>query len=226
MLVPPNRVALNPLDVPVAEMDHRVRNGRGFVAMSRHQDAHLSFTGGSPEQLHDDISTGGVQVADRLVREKHFRRMDQRAGNRDPLHLPAGKLMRQPPRVRFHFHPSQAFQRIVPAGRLPGQHQRKLNVLDSAQCREQIEELEDEADFPPADLREAAVIESGSVCIVEENTPRRRKVHGARKVQQGRFSAAAAPHERDKLTLGYLERDAVEGQNTFVVSLVFLGDAF
>ncbi len=132
MLVPPNRVALNPLDVPVAEVNHGVGDGRGFVTMSRHQDGHLSFTGGSPQQLHDNAGAGGVKVADRLVREKHFRRMDQSAGNRDPLHLPAGKLMGQPLCVFAHFHPSQAFQCIVPAGCLPGQHQGKLNVLDGA----------------------------------------------------------------------------------------------
>ena len=77
--------------------------------------------------------------------------------------------MGQPLCVFAHFHPSQAFQCIVPAGRLPGQHQRKLNVLDSAQRREQIKELEDEAHFRPADLREAGVIEGGGFCIVEEN---------------------------------------------------------
>ena len=217
---------MNLLDAAVAEMDDGVGDSRGLIAVGCHQDGRLALAGGAPQQLHDDAGAGGVKVADGLVRKKHFRRMHQRAGDRDPLHLASRELMGQPLRIRFHFHPAQAFQCIGPAHCFPRQHQGKLNVLDRAQRREQIEELEYEADFRAANFRQAGVIEARSICTVEENEPGRRKVHGAGKVQQRRLAAAAAPDERDELALGDFERDAVEGQNTFVVSLVFLGDVF
>ena len=46
----------------------------------------------------------GVQRSERLVEQQHGRPQHQRPGQRDPLLLAAGQLVRPPLRVRLHLH--------------------------------------------------------------------------------------------------------------------------
>ena len=48
------------------------------------------------EQQHDVLAGVRVEVAGRLVGQQHQRPVDERAGDRDPLLLAAGQLVRQP----------------------------------------------------------------------------------------------------------------------------------
>src|SRR4051794_39868745 len=51
------------------------------------------------EQLHDFFTGPGIEITSRLIRENDRRIIDQSPGNRDPLALAAGQL------VRFMMHP-------------------------------------------------------------------------------------------------------------------------
>ena len=88
-----------------------------------------------------------VEVAGRLVREQHARARDERARDRDPLLLAARELRRPVPAAIGD--PDRLEQLLEPLalGLAARDRQRQEHVLLRRQHRQQVEELEDEADL-------------------------------------------------------------------------------
>ena len=79
-------------DSPVAHHDHPIRVGGdiGFVGYHDHRDALLAIE--LADDLHDLVRGARIEVAGRLVGKQYSGMVDQRAGQRDALLLPAGEL--------------------------------------------------------------------------------------------------------------------------------------
>src|SRR6185312_7753232 len=76
---------------------------------------------------------------------------------------------------------------------------------------EQVEELEDEAEFVAAQLGQLAVVEVGDVDAVERHRPRGRGVEPGEDVHQGRLAGARGPHDRGEAVSVEGGADPVEG---------------
>ena len=107
-------------------------------------------------QREDLVAGRGVEVAGRFVGEQDRRIDRQRAGDRDALALAARELVGQVLQAVAELHERQQLARALvdfPA-RPATQVQRQADVLEARQRRQQVEELEDEADLVAADARQ------------------------------------------------------------------------
>ena len=134
----------------------------------------------------------------RLVRQDQRRVVHDGPGDRRALHLAArqlGRAMVQPmreadlaralpgPRGRFVARPA-------------GQEQRQRDVLDQVQGREQVEELEDEAEPLAAHPREPIVGQRVEPLPVEGDRAGGWAIHRAADVQQRGLAASRRPDNR------------------------------
>src|SRR5204863_232345 len=77
--------------------------------------------------------------------------------------------------------------------------ERQQQILLDGEQRDEVEELEDEADVPPAEARARLLVERGEVGAVDAHAARRRPVDAGDHVEQRRLAGAAAPHQHDDL---------------------------
>ena len=90
------------------------------------------------------------------------------------------------------------------------QQQRQLDVLDRAQHRDQVVELEDEPDVARAPCRERVLVETGERLARDDDLAAVGAVETGEEVQQRRLPRARRPHERDEASAGNAQRDVLE----------------
>ena len=150
------------------------------------------------EQQVDDVVAGAaVEIAGRLVGEQDRRIVGERAGDRHALLLAARQLRRiVMAAVRSPTSASSASAR-APGIRRAGNLHRHQHVLAGRQRRQQVEELEDEADPLAAQPRQRvlaiAVMSTPSI----SDAPGRRRVEPGDQPEQRRLAAAGRPGDRD-----------------------------
>ena len=66
--------------------------------------------------------------------------------------------------------------------------QRERHILDRAESRKQIEELENEADFVAPHQGELGIVHTGERTAIDHDFSRRRPVERADEIEQRRFS--------------------------------------
>ena len=94
----------------------------------------------------------GIEIAGRLVRQQNARLHQQRPRERRPLHLAAGKLVQPVPRAMLHADGGEQFRAAALdfLRRLILQQAGQAHVFLHRQRRQQVEKLENETDFRPA----------------------------------------------------------------------------
>ena len=146
-------------DQAVGEEEDAVGD-RGCVRVVGDHDGGLAVARDGLAQEREDLAAGArVEVAGRLVREHHRRLRDERTRDRDPLLLAARELggtVREP-----LGEADRGGQLLEPAGvgLLAGDRERQDDVLLRGQHRQQVEELEDEADVLAPQLRQLRVVQ-------------------------------------------------------------------
>src|SRR2546423_10085193 len=162
------------------------------------------------EQLEDLAARRRVEVAGRLVGEPDRRARDERPGDRDTLLLAAGELAR--PVGAPIAEADLAGELLEPTllRLLAGDRQREHDVLLRRQHREQVEELEDEADVLTPELRQLRVVQLRDVRAVDVDVARGRAVEPGEQVHQGRLAGAGRPHHRRQLLARDVEIDATQ----------------
>ena len=210
---------------PVLHPQHARRRGGdiGGVRRQQHGDAQLPVELGDQRQHVGAVL--GIEIAGRFVGDEQRRLMDQRAGDRGALHFAAGDLLRvvrQPMRDADALgeRPRAAFRLLVLHAR---EQAGQRDVVADRQRRQQVEELEDEADLLAAHPRQLVVAHRRQIAIVERQRAARRAIHRAAQVQQRRLAAARRPHQRDEVAGLDLERHAGErGHPRFTGDVGFL----
>jgi len=151
----------------------------------------------------------GIEIRQRFVHEQHLGLHDQRAGKRNPLLLPAGKLV-----GLTVFIPGQLHQLHHPAHTLPDHRLREAlhiqpvgDVLEDAQMRKDRIALEDH--------RHVAAVRRQIVdrLVVQQDLARRGKLKSGDHAQRRSFAASRWTKQRDQVTLFDIERDAVDRRN-------------
>ena len=84
------------------------------------------------------------------------------------------------------------------------------DVVGNRERRQQVEELKDEADLLAAHVRELVISELGQVATVQDQPARRRAIHRAAHVEEGRLAAAGRAHEGDEIAR--IDRERHPGQ--------------
>ena len=137
----------------------------------------------SSRRTADDLGAGvAVEVAGRLVGEDERRLGDERAGDRDALLLAArqlGRLVVEPVAEAEPLERGRARRgALAPADALV--EQRRRDVVERRRPRQQVVRLEDEADRPAAEPRQAVVVEVRDGRAGERGRRRRSAGRGSR----------------------------------------------
>ena len=133
----------------------------------------------------------------RLVGQQDRGLVRQRARDRDALLLAAGELRRIVMAARAEADFRQ--QRVGPRARIrrAGDLERHAHVLPRGERRQQVEELEDEADALAAEPREIVFRHRRDVGAVDDDAPGRRRVEPGEQPEQRRLAAARRAGDRD-----------------------------
>ena len=153
---------------------------------------------------------------------------DERAGDRGALPLAARELAREVPAAVAETGAGEHLERAPAAlvARHAAVQQRQLDVAQHARPREQVEALEDEADEPVAQHRQARRGEVRDLLVGEQVRALARRVEAAEDVHQRRLAGARRPHDRDVLAAPHLEVDAAQGVHCHLAGVVRLPDTF
>ena len=108
------------------------------------------------QQVEDLVARLPIEVAGRLVAQQQRRVRHDGAGDADPWFLPARELPRIVLRAVLEADHRERRRHVVPpvGARERREQQRQLDVLLRRQHRQQVVELEDEADVPGAPARQ------------------------------------------------------------------------
>ena len=166
------------------------------------------------QQVEDLVARLAIEVAGRLVAEQQRRIGDDRARDADALllaarELPRVVLARDRPRPTTVSAIATRLRRSAFAELR--QQQRQLDVALGGQHRQQVVELEDEADVlrapaPTARRPTSLSMRSPPTSIA----PSRRRVEPADQVEQRRLARAGRAHQREEIALRNVEVDALE----------------
>ena len=109
-------------------------------------------------------------------------------------------------------------------GLLARNPQRQEDVLLGREHREQVEELEDEADVPPAELGQRVVAEVADLRVGDPHVALVRSVEPGEDVHQRGLTGARRPHDCDQLALGDGKRHSAQGVHRGVARAVAAGE--
>ena len=124
------------------------------------------------EQQVDDLAAGrAVEISGRLVGQQQRRVVGERPRDRHALLLAARELGRIVMAAFGQADLVEQRRRARAALRHAGDLHRHEDVLERGQRRQQVEELEDEADAQAAQPRERVFVERGDVDAVDRDLP-------------------------------------------------------
>lgn len=179
----------------------------------RHEEDGLALLAQLPYVPHDGSAVVPVQVARWLVGKYDSGAVCQRPGNGNPLLFSGAQLAWESVR---HICESNAFQQLpreffLPAGVLPREVERKLNVLSSREVGKEVERLEDKSEVFPSETHAVArgyVVERHAI---DNDLPLGGCQQPCHHVQECCFSAAARTEDRDEVAVFYLQVEASNG---------------
>src|ERR1035437_2773212 len=138
---------------------------------------------------------GGIQITRRLVGQQHRGIHAQRAGARHALPLPTGQSIRKMIETPPELHQRQQFARssVNFLARPAAQMQRRRYIFEARQRRQQIEKLENEADFVAPYACQVVIAQGRQSRAVDLDLALDRVIQRADQVQHGRFARAGRP---------------------------------
>ena len=193
----------------------------------RHDEHRLSARHELLEEVDHGRRRSRVEVAGRLVGDKERRIGRQRPGDRHPLLLPSrdggGQLLRllgQTDALEQLERPRAPLVRRPQAAELHGQH----DVVEQRDRRQQLEELEDDADRPSPPLRRRPLAQVVHCRPVDPDLAARRAVDARDHVDERALAATGLPDHGDELPRADLEAHALERGQAPRGRLVLLDD--
>ncbi len=189
-------------DAAVAEVEHAVGVARGDRVVRDHRDGLAVLAARSGEQSQHLAPGLRVEVSGGLVGEDQIRCGGEGAGDRHALLLTAGQLVRTMSEPRTE---PERLDKSVDARPLDRTRpttvelERKHDVAERIERRDQVERLEDEADASTPQDREVDVTEAGDLGVSDPGTPFGGIVESRHDVHQGGLAGTGRPHDRGEL---------------------------
>lgn len=198
-------------DLAVTHLDDALGAG-GDVAVVGDQDHHVALAGQLVEQRHDFRAAVAVEGAGGFVGENDMAAVHQRAGDRYPLLLAAGQLVRT---VGSALCQAQALEQGPRAGvplarRGAGVDRRHLDVFLGRGGGDQVIALEHEAECLAAQPGLLVAVQFGDVVAGEVVAAGAGPVEAAEDVHQGRLAGAGGADDGDELAGVDRQRYALE----------------
>ena len=163
--------------------------------MSGHHDGDAELALELDEQVEDDASGGGVEVASGFVGEDEVGAVDDGAGERDALLLAAGEFIRVA--VGLVGNAQCARSRSISGATLAGEgaveHERDRDIIEDAQAGEEVERLKDEAEAAAAEEGEIAIGHAGKIAAADGDRAGGGAINGAEQIEERAFARAAGP---------------------------------
>src|SRR6266540_6605783 len=190
-------------NLAVSDVEGAIGDVRNPSVVRDNDDGLLEILVQSLEQIEDFLAGLRVELSCGLVREEQGRIVRQRDRNGDPLLLTAAQLVRPMARTLGEADEIKEFLRPSLPGRavLGGEAHRQLDVLLGGQCRDEVEELEDEARLSQSIPNEFSVGEVDEVGSVHLDSTRGRAVDPAQDIQEGRLAAPRRPSNRNEFAV-------------------------
>jgi hypothetical protein len=155
------------------------------------------------EQFHDGVAILRVEVAGGLIGQKNHRIANQGAGHGNTLLLTTGELGRIVLGTMSHLDALEGTLHLFLT--LGGGHaaisEGEFDVLVDGEIADEVEGLEDEADFAIADARAVGELEAGDGLAVEGVVPFRGRIEEAKDGEECGFAAAGRTGDSEVLTL-------------------------
>src|SRR6266481_5877964 len=175
------------------------------------------------EQGHDLIAGLRIQVAGGFVGQDDRGLIDQGAGNGNALTLAAGELVRLVIHARSQVNGLQcAFcPRNSLFRRRTAVDEWQLDVVQRGSSRQQVEGLEDEADFFVANTGGFVVVQLADQISIEPVAPFAGRIQAADQVHQGGFAGPRRSH--DGHILAALDVQAHAPKRVYLLGAHFIG---
>jgi hypothetical protein len=196
----------------------------GDVGLVRDEDDGVALGVKVVEERHDLDRGLRVEVAGGFVGQDDGRAIDECTGNGDALTLAAGELVGLVHHALGEVYLRQDFLGALDAlgcGRAVID-ERQFDVVQRGGASEQVECLEDEADFLVANAGELIIVEFGDVVAVEPVMALRGRIEAAEEVHQRGFAGTGRAHDGDVLVVADTDVDAAQGVHLLVAHLVGL----
>ncbi len=213
-------------NLTIAKHDDTPRESRDFDFMG-HGDDRDSGSVEFGENRHHFLGGVGVECAGGFVGQDQGGTVDDRAGDGDALLLTAGELVgfvvesvAEADAIEGSGGAIEAFARWDVAV-----DRRQHDVFEGAEGSEQMELLEDEAEFLVADFGEVGLRDLRYVDAVEGIVADRRAIEAADDVHGGGFSRAGGADDRAVFARLNRQGNVIEGANFGVAAAVDFGDA-
>ena len=196
----------------VAHVEHASGPACHFGRVRGQQDGDPQLAIELGHQRQHPRAVVGIEVAGGLVGDEQGRLVHERARDGRALHLAAGHFLWVVPQAMGDA--DALGQARGAAGGLahghPAQQARQRDVVAERQRRQQVEELEDEANALPPDAGELVVGEAFERAALERQLAGGGPIHRATEVQQCRFAATRRAHQGHEIAAVDGESDSVE----------------
>jgi len=173
------------------------------------------------EKFHDGVAIFRIKVSGGLVSQENHGIANERACHRDALLLPTGKLRGIVLSAMRHL---DAFECVLDFFLALGRghaaiREGEFDVFVDGEIADEIESLEDEADFAIANARAITELERGDGLAVERVVPFRRRIEKTEDGKEGGFATAGRTGDGEVFAFFDHEINVVEG-----VSFEFVGE--
>ena len=177
---------------------------------------------GGPDSAHHHLPVSGIEGTRWLIRQEQPPPPDKRPGDRNPLPLAAGQLLRKMPGPIRQAHARQGpvGDGTGPAAADAVQLQREGHVLRRCQAGQQVEVLEDVANRPPPQPCPLGRRRPRHRTAIHQHLAGRRLLQRPGDRQQRALTRPAGPHHRHELPR--LNREADIAQSGHLASSVVI----
>src|SRR3990172_6125214 len=181
-----------------------------------------------PEQIEDAFPVFRIQFPRGFVREEDGRIVREGHGDRDALLFPAAQRIRTVacPLPEADAHEEVPSPPFPVGGSDPDEAHRELHVLLGGEHRNEVEELEDDADRLPSIPHQVPIRQPRDVPAVHEDRTRRAPVQAPDEVQERRLPAAGRPGDGDPLARPNRHIQSPEGDHLEIPGPVHLDYVF
>ena len=222
----PLRVQLRRNHLTVAEVQDAIAVAGRLGVVGNHQHGLAQFPIGALQHIQYHVGILRIQISCWLVGEHDRRFIDEGACQGDPLLFAAAQFAGAVIQALVDAEQlgDVAEVLVIVVGALPGNVEGNLDIVAGGEGWQQVELLEDEADFTPPQMCPLGVRGVGEVSAVDQHPAGIGLGKSAENIEEGGLAAARRAYNAEKLSLFHLKGDAAHRRNVHFADAIGLAD--